>query len=88
MHLPVVGGDDERGVRREHVEQAADELVGDRQLGSVERVVQAELVRDAVDARVVGVHEPLPRPTRRRQCSTSAETVLQPTNRCPADGPR
>ena len=57
VHLPVVGRDDERRVRRQLVEQATDELVGERELGSVVLVEQTELVRHAVDARVVRVDE-------------------------------
>ncbi len=59
VHLAVIRGDDERRVRRQRVEQPADELVGERELGEVVLVVQPELVRDGVDARVVRVDEPL-----------------------------
>ncbi len=43
----------------QRVEQIGDETVGVRKLACEVVVVQAELVRDGVDARVVRVDEPL-----------------------------
>ena len=59
VHLAVVGGDDERGRLRQRVEQPADEVVDEDQLLAEVLVVEAELVRDRVDPRVVRVDEPL-----------------------------
>ena len=57
VHLTVVRGDDEHGVARQRREQITDESVRVLELAFVEAVVQTELVRDVVDARVVRVHE-------------------------------
>ena len=60
VHLPVIGGDEQRGVGGQRVEQLADETVDEPELAGEHTVVQAELVRDRVDTRVVRVHEALP----------------------------
>ena len=70
--------------RGSDVEQVADESVRVLELAFVEPVVQPELVRDVVDARVVRVHEAI---AGRDQPDDSARraptTVLHPTNRAP-----
>ena len=92
VHLAVVGGDEQRGLGRQRVEQPADERVGERELAREVRVVQPELVRDRVDARVVRVHDRRRRPRRARGSARRAPTVvLQPRNgtsrRCAAVNP-
>ena len=76
VDLPVVRGDRaapcDSGQR---VEQLADEPVGGAQLGDVERVVEAELVRDGVDARVVARTRTAPR---RRRDGGSARRASTP----------
>ena len=63
------------------VEQVADEAVRELELTFVEPVVQPELVRDVVDARVVRVHEPIAgRDERGRSARRAPTTVFQPTN--------
>ena len=65
LDLAVVGGDQQHGPRRQHLEQVADQTVGSAQLGVVE-VAEATLVGDLVDPAVVGVDEALAR--RRAGC--------------------
>ena len=61
MDLAVIRGDEQRRARRQHREQIGDEPIRELELARVVAVVQSELVRDVVDARVVRVHEPLAR---------------------------
>ena len=76
LHLPVIGGDDEHGPRREHVEHVTDEAVGRTQLVVV--VLTEPLgVGDLVDALVVGVHKGLPAVANSRTAVTSPAGVCQ-----------
>ena len=56
----MIRRDEQRGVGGQRVDQLADEAVDERELAREHAVVQAELVRDRVDPRVVRVDEPLP----------------------------
>ena len=73
LHLAVVGGDQQRDVVGQRVEQRADERVGrPRARPGRTRVVEAVRVRDLVDPRVVRVDERRARRRRApRTCSTS-----------------
>ena len=66
VDLPVVGGDQQRGVSRQHVADRTDEPIGRRELSGVEGPLQPERVRDLVDAGVVRVDE---RRAARDQCA-------------------
>ena len=83
VDLAVIGGDEQRRARREHVEQVADEPVGGTQLGVVE-LAEAALVGDLVDAVVVGVDERLAGVAAGRPTITGRfDGIRQPSGRTP-----
>ena len=82
VDLAVVGGDQHGGPGRERGEQVGDQRVGEAQLGIVE-VAEAAFVGDLVDAVVVAVDEPLPRPHWSAASTAMLDGARQPTGSLP-----
>ena len=86
MHLAVIGGDHEHRVLR--ARRGADEAVGRRELGGVERTVEPERVGHLVHAGVVRVDEGCTTSDLLATSSTSTAGVVAPRNSVPRGGRR